>query len=146
MKKYFLIEQPPIADKLTFLVDDLNENRTFGVTTDLDKIEYNLKLMAEDFNQDLEIGINFLEKGITDVIDLGRYIAVVGIKKDKTEGKIHFFDSTVNFTREELIEQMEMLFSKNIAQKFINIYDLMVSESSPNFDNVELLVPVESEN
>ena len=144
MKKYFLVPQPPVADKLTFLVDDLNETRTFGVTTDLDKIEYNLKLMGDDFNQDLEIGINFLEKGITEVINLGRYIAVVGVKKDKTEGKIHFFDSTANFTRAELIAQMELLFSKNIAKKFINIYDIMVSESSPNFDNVELLVPLES--
>jgi len=144
MKKYFLIPQPPVADKLTFLVDDLNETRTFGVTTDLDKIEYNLKLMGDDFNQDLEIGMNFLEKGITDVIDLGRYIAVVGIKKDKTEGKMHFFDSTADFTRKELIAQMELLFTKNIAKKFINIYDIMVSESSPNFDNVELLVPLES--
>ncbi len=144
MKKYFLIPQPPVADKLTFLVDDLNETRTFGVTTDLDKIEYNLKLMGDDFNQDLEIGINFLEKGITEIIDLGRYIAVIGLKKDKTEGEIHFFDSTANFTREELIAQMELLFTENIAKKFINIYEIMISESSPNFDNVELLVPLES--
>ena len=144
MKKYFLIPQPPISDKLTFLVDELTENRTFGVTNNLDKIEYNLKLMGEDFNQDIEIGLNFLEKGITEVIDLGRYIAVVGIKKDKTEGRIHFFDSNADFTREELIEQIELLFTENIAEKFINIYDIMVSESSQNFDNVELLVPLES--
>lgn len=143
MKKYSSIEQPPITNKLTFLVDDLNETRTFGVTTDIDKIEYNLKLMAEDFNQDLEIGINFSEKGIADVIDLGRYIAVVGIKKDKTEGKMHFFDSTIDFTRAELIDQMELLFSKNMVQKFINIYDLMILESTPSFDNVELLIPME---
>ena len=144
MKKYFLIPQPPVADKLYFLVDELSVPRTFGVTTDLDKIEYNLKLMGEDFNQDLEIGMNFLEKGITEVIDLGRYIAVVGIKKNKTEGKMHFFDTTADFTRAELIAQMELLFTKNIAKKFINIYDIMVSESSPKFDNVELLVPLES--
>ena len=144
MKKYFLIPQPPIAEKLTFLVDELSEPRTLGVTTDLDKIEYNLKLMGEDFNQDLEIGMNFLEKGITDVIDLGRYIAVVEIKKDKTEGRIHFFDSTANVTREEMIMQLDLLFTKNIVKKFIVIYDLMMSESSPNFDNVELLVPLES--
>ena len=144
MKKYFLIPQPPVAEKLTFLVDDINETRTFGVTTDLDKIEYNLKLMGDDFNQDLEIGMNFLEKGITEVVDVGRYIAVVGVKKDKTEGKMHFFDSTTNFTRAELIAQMELLFSEITAKKFIDIYDLMISESSPNFDNGELLVPTES--
>ena len=144
MKKHFLIPQPPIAEKLTFLVDDLNETRTVGIATDLDKIEYNLKLIGDDFNQDLEIGINFLEKGITDVVDLGRYISVVAIKKDQTEGKMYFFDSTVDFSRDELIEQMEMLFNESIANKFISIYDLMVSESSPSFDNVELLIPLES--
>ena len=140
MKKFFLIPQPPISDKLTFLVDDLNETRTFGVTTDFDKIEYNLKLMGEEFSQELEIGINFNETGITDVIDLGRYIAVVAIRKDKKEGNIHFFDTTTNFSRQELFEQMQFLFSDNIAEKFIEIYDLMKS-SSKNLDCVELLVP-----
>lgn len=144
MKKHFLIPQPPTSEKLTFLVDDLNETRTVGIATDLDKIEYNLKLIGDDFNQDLEIGINFLEKGITDVVDLGRYISVVAIKKDQTEGKMYFFDSTVDFSRDELIEQMEMLFNESIAKKFITIYDLMVLESSPSFDNVELLIPLES--
>ncbi|NCQ11973.1 MAG: hypothetical protein GW809_07515 [Bacteroidetes bacterium] len=144
MKKYFLVPQPPLSNKLTFLVDDLNETRTVGIATDLDKIEYNLKLIGDDFNQDLEIGINFLEKGITDVVDLGRFISVVAIKKDRTKGKMYFFDSNINFSREELIEQMEMLFDENIAKKFITIYDLMVLESSPSFDNVELLIPLES--
>ena len=144
MKKYFLYPQPPISEKFTFLVDDINENKTFGITTDFDKIEYNLKLIGKDFNQDLEIGINFMEKGITAVIDVGRYISVVGIKKDKSEGKIYFFDSTTKFTRNELIGQIEYLFSKTIAKKFIDIYDLMKDESTPFIDNVELLLAEES--
>ena len=144
MKKYLLIPQPPVSEKLTFLVDDINENRTLAKTTDLDKIEYNLNLIGEDFIQDLEIENSFLETGIRKVIDLGRYIAIVGIKKDKTEGEIVFFDSTTKFSRAELKSQVELLFSKSVAEKFIDIYDIMVSESSPNLDNVELFIPLES--
>ena len=144
MNKYFLIPQPPIAEKLTFLVDDINETKTLAVTTDAEKIEYNLKLMGNDFLQDLEIGINFLEKGITEVIDVGRYIAVVGITKKNIGSKIYLFDTTTKFTRAELTSQIEELFGKNTSKKFIDIYDLMVSESSPNSDNVELFLPLES--
>jgi len=146
MKKQFLIPQPPLADKLTFLVDDINESHTLGLTTDFDKIEYNLKLIDESFRQDLEIGLNFSETGITDVVDLGRYIAVIGIKKDQSTGKIYFFDTTVNFSRAELSEMLksDFKFSAGIIERFMVIYDLMKSESSPSFDNVELLRPLES--
>ena len=141
MKKYFLVPQPPLTEKFNFLVDDLTDNKTLGFTYDIDKIKYNLKMMGDDFNHDLEIGINFLEKGITDVVDCGRYIAVVGIKKDRTEGKISFFDTTTSFTREELYGQIVALYDKSIANKFIDIYDLMISDEIPSFDNVELIIP-----
>ncbi|TRX29914.1 hypothetical protein FNW52_20440 [Flavobacterium sp. ZT3R18] len=144
MKKYFLIPQPPISEKLTFLVDEMNDHKTFGVTDDWDKFEYNLNLIGKDFKQDLEIGLSFLEKGITEVIDLGRYIAVVELKKDKSKGEINFFDTTIDLSREELYNRINIRYSKNIAEIFINIYDLMRSGSSPSFDNVELFLPLES--
>ncbi|MGG5487122.1 hypothetical protein [Gaetbulibacter sp. PBL-D1] len=146
MKKQFLIPQPPLTDKLTFLVDDINESHTLGLTTDFDKIEYNLKLIDESFRQDLEIGLNFSETGIMDVLDIGRYIAVIGIKKYQSTGKIYFFDTTVNFSRKELSEMLkaDFKFSAGIIERFMVIYDLMKSESSPSFDNVELLRPLES--
>lgn len=65
------------------------------------------------------------------------------IKKDKSKGRITFFDTTVNFTRDETYNQIKTLFKETIAENFINIYDLMRSESSPSFDNVELFLPTE---
>jgi hypothetical protein len=144
MKKYFLIPQPPISEKLTFLVDEMNDHKTFGITEDWDKIEYNLNLMGKDFKQDLEIGLNFIEKGITEVIDLGRYIAIVEIKKDKSKREISFFDTTIDLSREELYNKIKtMRYSDSIAENFINLYDSMRSGSSPSFDNVELFLPIE---
>ena len=39
----------------------------------LNKIEYNLKLMGKDFNQDLEIGINFILR----YIKKGYYLSMI---------------------------------------------------------------------
>ena len=100
--------------------------------------------MGNDFLQDLEIGLNLLETGITEVIDLGKYIAIVGIKKNKIGSKIYFFDTRTKFTRAEFSLQITELFSEITCEKFMYIYDLMVSESSPNSDNVELFMPLES--
>ena len=144
MKKYFAIKQPPLAEKLTLLADELNESRAFGSTTDFDKIKYNLKLMGEDFTQDLEIGISFSEIGITEVIDLGKYIAIVEIKKDKTLAVMWFFDALFNFKRDEYFNLIKSQFNKTIAEKFIGYYDLILLGLSPFNESVELLVPTES--
>ena len=134
MKKYFIVPQPPLTEKTRFLVDDINETKTIGFTYDIDKIMYNLDLMDEEFKQELEIGMSFLENGITDVIDLGKYIAIVALKKDKTEGKITFFDTRADFSKEEVYDHIEMYSDKIIADKFIELYDLVKVKSPDNVD------------
>lgn len=140
MKGPYLYPQPPIAEKYSFLVDKLDKSHCLGITTDWNKIEYNLKMMGTDFNQRLEIGLSFLEKGMNDTIDLGRYIAVVGINKNKSEGIIRFFDSKLKIERNELFTEIELLYDKIIAESFILLYDAMVSDSSSFLDNVELIL------
>ena len=141
MKKYFLIPQPPITEKLNFLVDDINEEKTMAFTTDFDKIEYNLNLMGKDFREDVEIGMNLVNSGVIEIIDLGRYLSIVSLSKTKKEGSIYFFDVTTKMSRVEHFENVKKYFSENIAKKFIVDYDIMVSESSPSIDNVELIIP-----
>tara|TARA_R110001606_G_scaffold362484_2_gene516257 strand:+ start:638 stop:1072 length:435 start_codon:yes stop_codon:yes gene_type:complete len=143
MKGTYLYPQPPIAEKYSFLVDQLDKNHCLGITTDWNKIEYNLKMMGANFNQRLEIGLSFLEKGITETIDVGRYIAVVGINKNKSEGIIRFFDSRLKIERNELYKEIELMYDKIIAKSFILLYDMLLSNSSSFKDNVELLLVVE---
>jgi len=141
MKKYFLIPQPPITEKLNFLVDDINDEKTVAFTTDFDKIEYNLNLMGKDFREDVEIGMNLVNSGVIEIIDLGRYLSIVSLSKTKKEGSIYFFDVTTKMSRDEHFENIKNFFFENIAKKFIRDYDIMVSESSPSIDNVELIIP-----
>ena len=144
MKGKYLYPQPPIAEKYTFLVDQLDNTHSLGITSDWNKIEYNLKMMGTEFNQRLEIGLSFLEKGMNETIDLGRYIAVVGINKNKSEGIIRFFDSKLKIERNELFKEIEFIYDKVIAESFILLYDIMVSDSSSFLDNVELLLVADS--
>lgn len=66
-------------EKLIFLVDDINDTKTFGITKDIHKINHNLNLTNKSFIEDFEIGMLFMDNGFMDVVDLGRYIAVVGL-------------------------------------------------------------------
>jgi hypothetical protein len=125
--------------KIIFLVDDINNSKSFGITKDIQKIKYNLNLINKSFVEDFEIAMLFMDNGFMDVVDLGRYIAVIGLNKSKTEGEIRFFDSTIDFSRDELIQQIQLIYDEIIAKKFINIYDLMILESSS--DCVELFLP-----
>jgi len=143
MKKYFLIPQPPITEKIIFLVDKLDKNSTFGFTEDLDKIEYNLNLIGTDFKENLEIAMSLNDNGITKVIDLGMFISILELKKDKSEQRMCFFDIRSKSSITEKLAIIEDMYNIDISEKFNNTYDLIMSESSPDLDSVELLIPEE---
>tara|TARA_R100001377_G_C3187381_1_gene109120 strand:+ start:83 stop:484 length:402 start_codon:yes stop_codon:yes gene_type:complete len=133
-----------LAEKLSILVGELNEFRVFDYTTDFDKIKYNLKLMEGNFNQNLDIGLNFSEMGIAEVIDLGKYIAIVEINKDKKLAVMWFFDVLFNFKRDVYSKRIKSQFNKIITEKFIDYYNLIQLGLSPFKKSVELSVPMES--
>ena len=144
MKKYFKISQPPLTAKYTFLVDDINEMRNWGMTTDIDKIEYNRDLLGDDFNIDIKIKLLLTKKGGgTFVIPIGRYITVFEIREDENEGRMTFFDFTFGATREELQIMLEIGYSETIVNEWLKCYDLMSLEFTSSSDTVVLLKPSE---
>lgn len=143
MKKHFLIPQPPATKKYTFLVDDINHLKNWGLATDLDKIEYNRRLLGEDFNIDLKVKLLFTDKGSTTVLPIGRFITVIQTRADENAGRMMFLDFDVRLTREEIRDNLTKTFSVNIADKWLEFYDLMRLEFTHDDDNVLLLKPDE---
>ena len=145
MKKHFLVSQPPLTEKYSFLVDDINQSRNWGVTTDIDKIEYNRNLLGDDFNIDIKIKLLFTKKGMTFVVPIGRFITIVKIREDEKEGSMTFFDFDIGYSRDalELILE-EAGYSVSIINDWLKYYDLMSLEFSSEQDNVVLLKPDES--
>ncbi len=145
MKKQFLITQPPITEKYSFLVDDINQLGNWGMTTDIDKIEYNRNLLGDDFEIDIKIKTLFTKKGITFVVPIGRFITIVKIRADEEEGSMTFFDFDIGYSRgamEVILE--EAGYSVSIIEEWLKCYDLMHSKFSSEHDNVVLFKPDEA--
>mgnify|MGYP000891292705 CR=1 FL=1 len=141
MKKHFIIPQPPLVEKFTFLVDNISDNRNWGKTTDIDKIEYNRRLLGEDMNIELDVNLQFTDTGMTTVLPLGRFITVLQISKDESKGSMTFFDFQTNATRDELKEMIGKVYSENLTNQWFKFYDMLLSEFKNEDDCVQLLKP-----
>jgi hypothetical protein len=145
MKKYFLIPQPPLTDKYTFLVDEINELGNWGMTTDIDKVLYNRDLFGEDFNIDIKIKLLLTKKGVTFVVPFGKFITIMKIRDDENEGTMTFFDYDVDMSRGALEIMLESVgYSAAIVNEWLKFYDLMHLEFKAESDNVVLLKPDEN--
>jgi len=123
MKKYYLINQPPIVENFSLLVDEIAENKNWGMTNDLDKIEYNRNLIGKDFDVDLEIRQCLSGEGTTTIFNFGRFITVFQLRKDSKKGKMTFFDFETKLTRIEIENILESAYSNNIINAWFNCYD-----------------------
>ena len=140
MKKKFILEQPPFANKFKLLVDESIDFGKVGFTTDLDKIEYNLELISKEFKESVDLHNLFTDKGITAIFPVGKYITILELKKDKTKGIMALCD----FKRFENISEtrniLEKEYSENIIKEWFKVYYILTSEFSEDEDLFELFV------
>src|SRR5687768_16622896 len=99
MEKHFVILQPAENGRYQFLVDDISDNGQWGATTDISKIKYNLKLLEVDFNLDMQINLPLSTKGISGVVPIGRFITVIKMRKDETEGGMFFHGHNIDLDK-----------------------------------------------
>ncbi len=142
MEKYYLIEQPPIAEKYTFLVDDISDKVNYGQATDIDKINYNRRLIGEKFNIDLKVGLLMAEsKGSTFVFDLGYFVTVLELRADLQEGKMTFFDCLIQMPKQGLNKILVDAYSQNIANEWFRIQERLLKKLTSETDIVRLYKP-----
>lgn len=141
MEKYYLISQPPFAEKFTFLVDDITDSKNWGMTTDLEKIKYNRKIFGEDIDVDIQIRQCLADEGTTTVFSFGRFIVIFQIRKDSKNGRMTFFDFETDLTREEIEMKLKPVYSENIVRAWFKSYDILVENFTSINDLAVLLKP-----
>jgi hypothetical protein len=142
MEKYYIINQPPLVEKYTFLVDDISDKVNYGLATDINKINYNIKLLGESFNIDIKVGLLMAESiGTTAVFELGNFISVLELHKNQKEGKMTFFGCNINMEREEINDILVKRYSQNIANEWFKHYDIIISNYSIENDIIQLHKP-----
>ncbi|WP_430614427.1 hypothetical protein [Flavobacterium sp. JP2137] len=144
MPKRYLIIQPPLSDKYTFLVDYISENQSYGWATDIQKINYNRKILGDAFNIDVKISLLLSEaEGSTFVFGLGYFVAVLELQNDEQEGRMTFYHCLVDIVRSDLLELFSRRYSNSIAVKWLEVYDYIMQNLTPERDSVQLLKPEE---
>jgi hypothetical protein len=141
MEKYYLINQPPIAQKFTLLVDDITESGNWGMATDVDKIKYNREVIGKDIDIDIEIRQSLAETGTTSVFSFGRFIVVLEIRKDSKKGRMSFFDFQVDLTIDEIKKSLVPVYSETIINAWFKSFYVLKENFSEINDLAEILKP-----
>ena len=140
MEKTFLIEQPPISKKYRLLIDDSSENRGICFTTDVDKVNYNLKILGVDLSLDTQIHNALSKDGITSIFSLGRYVAILRIKKDETVKEFWFVDFELDIDFEEVNKTtLNGYFSDELIKNFNELREKLRASFSEEYDMIELV-------
>lgn len=128
--------------KLVLLADELNFDQTFGVTKSILKIRRNLHVIGFDLNNEFEKELANAQHELICIWQLGRYISVINVKKNKEQGVMLFFE----FTRENqafkqfALQMLESLFCEKVSLAFEKHYEEMTTGFSSDDDIVELSV------
>lgn len=141
MKKYFLVQQPPLSEKYRLLVDEISDNSCFGFTADLDKIKYNRELLGEEIDLELTVKTIISNNGTTAVFPLGCFITILEIRKDEKEGRMTFFDYDLGTGKEEISDLIKNQYSDKIAKEWFRIYNLLKINFTDEYDKFELIKP-----
>jgi hypothetical protein len=130
-----------IGDTVVCLVDDINDQLTFGFTDSIKKIKYNLTLLEKVFEKiEYEESLKRSKQGLTTLFPFGRYIVILMISKNKLHMKMFFFDFRIDY---KLINESFNLFSENIKLQFKKIKYYMEEFFNESFDKVVLSTSLE---
>ena len=128
--------------KLVLLADELNCDQTFGVTKSILKIRRNLHVIGFDLNNEFEKELANANHELICIWQLGRYISVINVKKDKKQGVMLFFEfKKDNYAfRQFALQMLDSLFCERVSVAFEKHYEEMTCGFCADDDIVELSV------
>lgn len=136
MRNFDWVLQPPLADKVTFLVDDLEPSGGYGITQDIEKIDYNRRHLGVDNNLDIGIQTSLSTAGgISSVVPLGRYITFIQIKSNEQKGIMWFIDFRKVKSPKEMREILYNAMSETMADHWFSVQSQMAASYDPTSDD-----------
>ncbi len=88
-----------IGEKIIFLVDDKNEDNSFGFTDSKEKIIHNFSILEKIVkNFDSKKFIMNSEKGTKTVFPLGRYITILEVNSDQSKMRLFLIDFHIDYS------------------------------------------------
>lgn len=130
--------QPPATERFNLLVDQLNETKTFGHATDMVKINANRVFLSETFDSFITKRILRSNSHGVMVFAFGRYISVLKLNRDLTQGQMWFFDFKTEIPDHLCEQTLNDLFGATTTIHWFEVRDFLRSNFSPSSDIFEL--------
>tara|TARA_R110002050_G_C8626208_1_gene487943 strand:+ start:52 stop:501 length:450 start_codon:yes stop_codon:yes gene_type:complete len=131
-------EKSATTGKYRLFVDKISDEKNFGTTTSYDKIMYNLKLLPEEAQFDIESKLPLFNIGTTIIRPMGRFITVISLKKDERNGSMTFYDFDVDAERMGLKQLLLQIHTQKIVTDFFQVSDFLLENFTQEDDLFEL--------
>lgn len=143
MENKFSLLQPPLVEKFTLVVDDINDKGNWGRTTDIDKIEYNFTTIGKDLSETMQLHAVMAMGRATIVSSMGRFITVTEVNKDRSAASMTFFDFDFPVASEKLRNILIEGYSVNIMNEWFAVQKVLSRHFRHDDDNVKLTLYAE---
>lgn len=124
-----------------FLVDDINDDSSFGVVSDSDLIAYNLDVLGENFQQHIQINNLLSDVGLTTVFDLGSFVVVFTVSKSLKEYQMSFFKYREDLDLGGVRKILSKRYSENVWEKWVTVYNSIGNTNPENILPVMIVKP-----
>ena len=143
MGKFDWLKQISDGGKVLFLVDEIGPLENAGITKAPEKIDYNCKLLGDEFNLGAEIHLALARsEGVSTVFPVGRYIVLLTIPKVGKGGIMVFTDHSIAGDEEDLRKGALKSFSPSLADQWLKVRGQMRISYSPIEDDLIRLVKI----
>ena len=143
MENKFSLLQPPLVEKFTLVVDDINVTGNWGRTTDIDKIEYNFATIGKDLTETMQSHAVMAMGRATIVSSMGRFVTVTEVNKDRSVSSMTFFDFNMAVQAGKLRNKLFDGYSDNIMNEWFAVRKVLSHHFTANDDNVKLTLYAE---
>jgi hypothetical protein len=115
-------------------------NPVISSTLTIEKVLQNIETMGWDYDTEIDIHLLFTPQLLTSVNYVGKYLCVLQIRKDKSQGKMYFLDGRIFKNTDHFIAIVNNVFKGRLFEMLFTKYCEWKSEYSDDAEDVELVL------
>lgn len=125
-----------ITTKVKLLVDEIANDGNLGITKDVKKVLYNIKVLYSILNYDFSDVISKREMGVTAFLLAGRFICYVNLKGDMGEMLFVYTNKEID----RALDIVNILFKGDAKyiNDFMKVHDMWLCRYTEKDDCIEL--------
>jgi len=129
-------------EKLILLVDEINSDKSFGITRSFVKVKRNIQFLGFEIRHEFEKELLRTSKSLICIWELGRFLTLVHVSSNREHGMMLFFENSrkAEPLLHEAADILGRVFPDEVVDNFKKHYEEMRGSFSEEDNVVELSV------